>query len=221
GTSGVSYGGNNIISSDGRYVVFYSNAPTLVAGDTNAENDAFMHDRQTGDTIRVSVGPGGAELDHDSFDPVISQDGRYIAYYHTDGLAAYTPGEEGVYIYDTVTTNVEIVTGLAGADLDNDAWEPSISSDGRYVAFNSEASNLVVGDTNPNDDVFIFDRNDGTSVRLSVSNTGEEANSYSQLIVISPDGTHAAFLSDGSNLVEHDYNGAEDHFFVDLTAPAG
>jgi hypothetical protein len=102
-----------------------------------------------------------------------------------------------------------------GAEGNNYSWQPSISADGRYVAFESYASNLVPGDTNGMWDLFVHDRQNGQTTRVSVSSTGAEGNSNSGEPSISADGRYVAFDSYASNLVPGDTNGLWDVFVHD------
>src|SRR5262249_6096298 len=102
-----------------------------------------------------------------------------------------------------------------GVEGDARSIVPSISADGRYVAFQSEATNLVTGDTDGVSDIFVHDRITGTTVRVSISSTGVQGNGYSSLASISSDGRFVAFQSEASNLVSNDFNGAEDVFVHD------
>jgi len=144
------------ISADGRYVVFYSSATNLVNGDTNGYDDVFLHDTQTGETTRVSVSTGGTEGNGLSHSPSISFDGRYVAFQSlaTNLVANGHSGSE-VFLRDTVN-NTTILLSVAedGAPGDGGSENPSISADGRYVVFQSGATNLVAGDTNGLTDVF-------------------------------------------------------------------
>jgi Tol biopolymer transport system component len=181
GTQGDGKSGGASISDDGRYVVFSSNATNLVSGDTNNYcawngsnnncSDVFVHDRVTGETIRVSVTSDGTQGNHDSFSPAISADGRYISF---DSIAdnlvlGDTNDSSDIFVHDRVTSETTRVSvssdGIQGND---ESQTPSISVDGRYVAFSSWANNLVVGDTNAEPDVFVRDR-EGQSVGYSVS----------------------------------------------------
>jgi Tol biopolymer transport system component len=131
------------LSADGRFVAFGSEASTLVPDDTNGGSDVFVHDRQTGRTTRVSVGPNGRQSN-------------------------------------------------------NGSYQPALSAGGRVVAFTSLASNLVPGDTNDAPDVFVRDRQTGTTRRVSVSSGGAQGNAYSYTPSISADGRFVAFASDAT-----------------------
>src|SRR4028118_838518 len=93
--------------------------------------------------------------------------------------------------------------------------QPSISADGRFVAFSSDASNIVPGDTNSNPDVFVRDTLTNTTTRVSVDSAGNQANSNSSDASISADGRFVAFFSAGTNLVPGDTNNRNDIFVRD------
>lgn len=220
------------ISSDGRYVAFMSSANNLVAGDTNGKIDVFVRDRQTNTTERVSVSSAGVQGDKDDVDGatvVISADGRYVAFLSkaTNLVAGDTNGYADVFVRDRQTNTTERVSVATGGTQGNlDARTGlAISSDGRYVAFNSRSSNLVAGDTNsgtPNggNDTFVRDRQLGTTERVSIADdesqsNGDNITGYN--VTISADGRYVTFASDGTNLVAGDTNSATDIFLRDRT----
>jgi len=220
GVQGNGYSGNwSSISSDGRYVAFESYADNLVNGDTNGWDDVFVHDRQTGQTTRVSVSSNGVQGNGYSGWPSISSDGRYVAF-HSDADNLVDSDTNGtntdVFVHDRQTGQTTLVsvssTGVQGTI---GSQVPSISSDGRYVAFQSWADNLVDGDTNGWDDVFVHDRQTGLTTRVSVSSNGVQGNGYNGWPSISSDGQYVAFQSDADNLVDGDTNGVEDVFVHD------
>jgi Tol biopolymer transport system component len=132
------------ISGDGgRYVAFDAAASNLVPDDHNGALDVFVRDRLTSKTQRVNVGPQGVEANERSSDPAISADGRYVAF--TSWASNLIPGDTNnrpdVFVHDRTTGLTELIGG--GND---ETASPSISADGRYVAFLSYASNLVPGD---------------------------------------------------------------------------
>lgn len=150
----------------------------------------------------------------------ISRDGRYIVF---TSRYAITPGDTNgfsdVYIYDRMTlTNERISVSTSGALANGPSERPSISADGRYVAFASTANNLVANDTNGTIDVFVRDRVAGTTKRVSVSSTGAQVSGSSREPDISADGSIVAFVSDAFELVPNDANGAADIFVRDLAA---
>jgi Tol biopolymer transport system component len=213
------------ISADGRYVVFTSEAGNLVTGDTNEATDVFVHDRQTGETTRVSVRSSGAQVSGFSGDGVISADGRFVAfdsYAHT--LVPHdTNGGQDVFLRDLQagkTTRMDVSSyGRQAARGSQSVW-PSISGDGRFVAFASNAPNLVTGDTNRVTDIFVRDRKRGRTVRVSVGPRARQARDVrsrngSALPSISADGRFVAFVSSATNLVSNDTNRMPDVFVRD------
>lgn len=212
------------ISADGRYVAFSSNASNLVPADTNGLQDVFVHDRLTGATERVSVDSTGAQATgpNRSFQPAISADGRHVAF---TSNAPLTPddgnGDSDVYLHDRLTGATErISVSSTGGDGNGSSSARSISRDGGLVAFTSRASNLVVGDTNGVEDVFVRDRlaAGGTTERVSVDGSGGQANGLSVEPSISSNGRFVSFTSLASNLVAGDTNGAGDIFVRDRLA---
>ncbi len=206
------------IAADGRLVAFQSSAANLVAGDTNASSDIFIHDRQTGQTTRVSVATGGAQGNNSSERPSISPDGRFVAFhsYASNLVAGDINGACDVFVHDRQTgetTRVSVATG--GEEGNSWSYSPSISSEGRFVAFQSSAGNLVVGDTNGTYDVFVHDRQTGQTTRVSVAPGGAQGNSSSYDPSISADGRFVAFYSSATNLVAGDTNGFRDIFVHD------
>ncbi len=217
--------GNNIsydpsISADGRYVAFASEATNLVSGDTNGVPDVFVHDRTTGQTTRVSVASDGSEGNSSSYDPSISADGRYVAF--ASAASNLVPGDTNyvmdIFIHDRTTgQTTRVSVALDGSQVNSASEHPSISADGRYVAFTSYASNLVPGDTNNGTDVFVHDRITGQTTRVSVASGGRQANYESNNPFISADGRYVTFYSEASNLVPEDTNEIPDIFVHDRT----
>jgi Tol biopolymer transport system component len=220
-------GGFPAISADGRFVVFLSDSTNLVPGDTNGENDVFVHDRRTRTTTRVSMGPDGIQGNGNSIPdvgspfPTISGNGRFVAF--TSLASNLVPGDTNdaadVFVRDRrreTTRRVSVRSN--GAQAKGGSFNPSISGDGRLVAFTSNASNLVKGDRNDVIDVFVRDLRTGTTRRVSVGPLGREANdgSFSTQKAISADGRFVTFISSASNLVPDDTNGVSDVFVHDL-----
>lgn len=206
------------ISSDGRYVAFWSRAFNLVPGDTSLSADVFVHDRATAQTSRVSLSSLGGQGDGDSLDSSISADGRLVAFYSlaTNLVPGDTNGRPDVFVHDRLTGQTARVSlNSAGSEAALDSLEPALSGDGRYVAFWSYASNLVPGDTNGAVDVFVHDRATGQTTRVSVDSNGNQGLSASGMPSISSDGRFVAFESTASNLVSGDTNGGSDVFLHD------
>lgn len=201
------------ISDDGRFVAFDSAASNLVLEDTNGQEDAFVHDRQTGETERVSVSSSGDGLEGSSTTPKISASGRYVVFslFPEDGN-----GHPDVYIRDRERGLTELVSVSSAEHRGNaSSGGDGVSDDGRFVVFSSEASNLVPGDTNRLSDVFLRDRSKGTTVRISLSSSEVQANGNSRSASISADGERVVFTSYSDNLVSHDTNNVCDPVYDD------
>jgi Tol biopolymer transport system component len=209
---------NPAISENGRFVTFWSLAFNLVPGDTNATYDVFVRDRKLQVTQRISVGPGGQQANAESFEPAISAHGRFVAFYSyaSNLVAGDTNNNYDVFVRDRklqVTRRISV--GPAGQQANDDSREPVISAHGRFVAFESVASNLVAGDTNNRFDVFVRDRKAQVTRLVSVGPAGQQANGNSFQSAISADGRFVTFFSDASNLVAGDTNNAYDVFVRD------
>jgi Tol biopolymer transport system component len=131
-----------------------------VPGDTNGWPDIFVHDRRTGKTRQVSVSSGGKQGNKFSSGPAISADGRFVAFesYAANLVPGDTNGWYDVFVHDRQTgTTRRVSVSSAGVQSNGDSgWESvAISAHGRFVAFSSEATNLVPGDTNGVSDVFV------------------------------------------------------------------
>jgi Tol biopolymer transport system component len=273
------------LSADGRYVTFYSAASNLVPGDTGGNRDVFVRDRVSGTTTRASVSSTGAQGDDWSLVPVISADGRFVAFQSLAGnlggpesywfwdvfrhdmwtgrtvkLSLAVDGSDGngssggseptpvqgvaisadgrwvafqsdannlvpggittyfghIYVRDCLTEQTYLVsTSTAGIEANHFCRCPSISGDGRYIAFESAASNLVSGDTNQSRDVFVKDMVTGALHRASVSSAGAQGDSESWQASITPDGRYVGFFSHASNLDPLDGDGLAGSFVHD------
>ncbi len=206
------------VSADARYVVFWSRASNLVADDTNGKADVFVRDRLLGTTERVSLNADEVEGNGDSSYPSISADGRCVAF--ESAATNLVPGDSNgvgdVFVRDRLLGTTERVSLNADeVEGNGDSGLPSISADGRYVAFDSVASNLVPDDTYSQWDVFVRDRDAGSTERVSVSSDEMQANGGSGDACISADGRYVAFDSVASDLVPDDANGAYDVFVRD------
>jgi len=222
------------MTADGRYVAFHSGADNLVANDTNGNFDTFIKDRVTGSVTRVSVASNGTEGNDDSSYPTISADGNYVAFssFATNLVSGDTnstcpdfPNNNyscpDIFVHNLQTGATERVSVATNGTQANDASGVlgglAISEDGRYVTFQSWASNLVPNDTNGNrePDVFVRDRQTNTTTRVSVASNGTQANGRSYAPVISANGRYVAFYSTATNLVANDANASDDIFVHD------
>lgn len=206
------------ISGDGRYVLFRSNATNLVTGDTNTFADLFVRDVTAATTQRVSVGNTGSQPNNVSYMGAISANGRYVVFSTaaTNLVTGDTNIAEDVFVRDrTSNTTTRVSVSSSGAQTPTGelgSTSPSISDDGRFVAFTSYAPNLVSGDTNGVSDIFVRDRTNNTTVRDSVSTAGVQGDDYSHSGKISANGLFTAFTSGSSTLVSGDGNGTNDAF---------
>lgn len=224
------------ISTDGRYVAFMSNASNLdpryekpavpcysifVGGVPAPCRQVYVRDRWTGTTMLVSLSSDGVPGNNESALPTMSADGRFVAFSsfadNLLGPGRDTNGDEDIFVHDRHTgRTTRVSVNSAGEEGENsrgnENFHQSISADGRYVAFNSTASNLVPGDTNDAWDVFVHDRSTRTTRRVSVSSSGEEQRAHYEggngeySPSISPDGRYVVFASDAANLVPGDTN---------------
>jgi Tol biopolymer transport system component len=217
GTPGNGLSSGPSISADGRFVAFESRASNLVAGDTNDAVDIFVHDRETGQTTRVSVNSEGTQADRPSYQPFISADGRFVAFEsHATNLYPGDASSTHIFLHDRetgVTTRVSV--NSEGTEGNGNSWLPSISADGRFVAFHSAANNLVDDDSNNVVDVFVHDRETDETTRVSVASDGTQGNANSNVASISADGRFVAFQSAAGILVDDDFNSALDIFVHD------
>src|SRR5436309_3388656 len=171
-------------SADGRFVAFDSTASDLVAADTNGVSDVFVHDRQAGTTERVSVASGGTQANHASSCPALSADGRFVAFQSdaTNLVAGDTNGATDVFVHDRQTGATERVSVASGGGTQGNGNSggffafPALSADGRLVALQSAATNLVPADTNGATDVFVHDRQTGTTARATGASATSQGN---------------------------------------------
>ncbi len=206
------------ISADGNLVVFLSNALGMVPNDANANAaDIFVRNRNASTTELVNLSSSEVQANYQSYGPAaISGDGRYVAFESdADNLVPGDTNPAGnLFLRDMQTGTTEIVN-LNGAEeltLGGGGSEPSISTDGRFVAFDTAAYNLAVGDNNGTSDVFVRDRLLGTVERVSVTTAGAQVALPSYAPSISGDGGIVVFDSDAVDLVGDDTNGNFDVF---------
>lgn len=207
------------ISADGRYVAFVSTANNLVAGDTNGVDDVFVRDRITRIVRRVSVSTTGVQANNVSGSPDISDDGRFVAFasFASNLVTGDTNNEGDIFVHDLQTgETIRASIPAGGGQSDSENRGPSLSADGRLVAFTSFANNMVSGDTNQLPDIFVRDLQAGQTIRVSVGTGGVQANSMSQQADISGNGRYVVFRSWATNLTQFDTNMATDVFRHDM-----
>ncbi|MGD9697267.1 MAG: hypothetical protein AB7V42_16590 [Thermoleophilia bacterium] len=216
------------ISADGRFVAFHSKADNLSPDDDDTQFNVYVRDRLTHETILVSraVGPGGAGGDGSSENPFISADGRRVAFQSiADNLSgADAAGTFDVYVRDLDADSITLVSRAStsiGQGADVDATHPSISADGRRVAFVSAAGNLGGGPAGVAR-VYVRDLTAFTTTLASRADgaSGAVADAPAEAPAISADGRHVAFLSTAANLTADptDQGNAKDVFVRDLQA---
>ena len=191
------------ISANGRVVAFSSVASNLVAGDNNNVSDVFMHDRSTGNTARISVNAGGAQGNGPSFAPSVSATGQIVSFHSsaTNLVPADNNNVDDVFRFDVVGLLDRVSINNGGGQGNGASTLPAISADGSMIAFQSAATNLVAGDVNGVQDVFVHDFVAGTTVRASVATGGAQPLLASAEPAISGDGTMVAFHSRDLGLV--------------------
>jgi Tol biopolymer transport system component len=211
-------GPNAAVSANGRYVVFTSAATNLVTGDTNSSIDVFLKDRQTGAVTRISLAPDDTERTGDSgVDGLaMSDDGDVIAFASRAALLAsdtntcppVTNGATGpscsdIYVYTRSTdTLVRASVSAGGVEADGPSREPSLTANGSHVAFTSQATNLIAGDTNGASDIFLRTLASTEIARISLSGTGAQGDRGSSHPRLTDDGQMLAFLSEATNFAD-------------------
>lgn len=207
------------ISDDAQWVVFSSTATNLVSGDTNLQSDIFLSNVASGALTRISLTPGGNQGDQASRYPDISGDGSVCVFESsaTNFVVSDINTASDIFLRDLSTGVTELVSlSSLGSQGSGGSFRPCLSSDGRFVAFQSTANDLVLGDTNSSTDVFVRDRLNGTLTRVSVDAAGAEAVVGGDDASISADGRWIVFASNSANLVLNDTNGASDVFRRDM-----
>ena len=194
---------NPSFSEDGQYILFETWARNLVQPDVSSANEVLLFDRSANSFERVAMGDFGQELYTHSSNAVMTSDNRYIA---------YQTGQQ-IFVYDRQLQVRELVTvGIDSLDANNSSYAPSISADGRYVVFTSNATNLVAADTNGLRDAFLRDRQAQTTIRISQAPGGAEADDYSAWARVTSDGSEVLFSSEAGNLIPNDNDGKLDVF---------
>lgn len=221
---------NQVISGNGRYVAFFTEASNLVPGDTNNQWEVLIRDIQTGRVTRPAVSSAEVQGNNFSSEPALNRDGRYVAYesWATNLVPGDTNGRQDVFVRDMVAGTTSRVSVGNGRKQGNGlSFEPSVNASGGLVAFTSTATNLVpVGTPTADAQVFVRDRTTATTALVSMSTAGVAGNGVSRRASMSANGRYVAFQSEATNLVAEDTNahctlegGCTDDVFVrDLVA---
>jgi len=226
-SSTTSFGGTGeraSVSDDGRFVTFQGSSTTLVPGDTNGVSDIFVRDRQLGSTRRISLTTTWAQANGASSTPAISGNGRWVVFRTFAANINGVAGQTRLWLFDLQAVQpanpLTPVLNTGAAAPNASSFSPAMSQDGRYVVFDSDATNLIpaASDTNAATDIFRFDRLGAAPnmiQRISVGAGGVQSNGSSAGASISADGRFVAFLSIGTNLVASDVGGLVDAFVRD------
>jgi hypothetical protein len=218
------------VSANGRFVAFTSDATDLVPQDENEYPDVFLHNKKTGSTRRMSVDSSGGEADEGSpasgdYALAMSSDGRFVAF--ESGAGDLVNSDDGssydIFVHNRKTgTTRRVSVGMNGAEPDGDSYlNVDISADGEFIAFQSDAANLVPNDNNTKSDVFVANRITGKIRRVSVDSNGNEADGGADpisgrfTVAISPNGRYVVFDSLADDLVPNDDNEMSDIFLHD------
>lgn len=224
GSAGNSYSWVNAITPDGRFIVSTAFASNIVQNDTNETEDIFIYDRTTGLNEIVSRASNGSQGNNSSRQASISADGRFISFtsYATNFIANDVNGPlADVFIHDKQTGSTDLISVSSNGEQGNGNSSSSyaaMSSDGRFVVFLSDSSNLVANDINNRTDVFVRDRQSGTTEIISISTEGTQGNLDCHNASISANGQYVVFMSEATNLIANDTSGGYDIFVRDRTA---
>lgn len=186
---------SSVINKNGSFIAFSSSASNLVENDTNGYYDIFLYDKIKNTIKRISISNNGIEVNGDSLEPTISDDGRYIAFssFANNLVDGDNNGYCDVFIYDQICMITKRVSlSSYGDEANSDSGEPSISDDGRYIAFSSYADNLVSNDKY-HQDIFVFDQVLNIIKKVSITSTGEELPNDCYEPSISGDGRYIVF----------------------------
>ncbi len=206
------------ISGDGRFIAFQSYADNFIGNDQNFAEDVFVHDRQSGQTECISVGMFGRTGNGRSWSPVISADGHYVCFVSRANDLVQGDGNwnADVFVYDRWLDSMDRISiDSNGVEANSYSESASMSADGRIIAFCSHASNLVVEDSNSSKDIFLHDRLYRKTKRISLSESGSQADDQSVDPSISADGKWVSFTSYAKNLHSSDTNSVSDIYLYD------
>lgn len=205
------------VSTDHRYALFSSHASNIVSGDTNATGDVFVRDRTLGSTERVSVADDESQANAYSYESSMTPNAHFVVFTSaaTNLIAGDTNSNSDCFVRDRLTNSTTRVSvASSGLEVSGACSSPSVSADGRYVAFTDTASNVVAGDTNSNSDVFLHDRMTNITTRVSLTNAGAQISGYSGQGVVAGGGRYVAFVTT-QGLDPGDTNGFGDIYVRD------
>lgn len=201
------------ISSDGKRIAYQSLASNLVASDSNSKSDVFLHDREAGTTVRVSLNASNVEGNDDSSFPALNFDGSLVAFVSKADLTRVgTGGIQNLFLRKMNGSATRLLSPGTGTGANDHVYNPVMTNDSRYIAYSSAASNLVTGDSNGFSDIFLYDRSTGLTERITLDSAGQQTNGQSAMPSISDNGNLIAFESKASNLISGDSNGLRDLF---------
>jgi flagellin-like hook-associated protein FlgL len=209
---------NPVMSANGRYVTYQSAASNLVAGDTNTRTDIFVTDILMGTTERVSITSSAQESNGNASNAAISADGRYVVF-QTPGnnlVSNDTNGNVDVFMRDRQAGTTVRISQIGSTEGNGLSGYASISADGRYISFGSQATTLLASDTDATTDMYIKDILTGSLTLASVSSSGQKGTGTNTQGRLSADGRYLSFHSNAANLVTGDANGFTDVFVRDL-----
>lgn len=245
-TTATGYSDNPSISSDGRYTTFASDATDLVVGDTNSARDIFIFDSQTNLVRRLNLSQQGSQGNAASNNPAISANGRWVAFASaaTNLLLGDTNGFSDIFVIDTLNNGVgpiRLSVSSTGSQSNNPSFRPAISSTGRYVVFESSATNLdpnytaLASSTGGVSHIYLRDRDvSGSGTFDTVGNVSTKlvdaavttsasvaGNANAIQATISSDGTMIAFASKATNVAPSATTASRQHVYVRPTANVG
>lgn len=190
------------MSANGRTVVFYTDK-ALVAADRNGAYDVYVRDTAMGKTSLISRTPAGQAGNDTSWNPSISNDGRFVAFdsWASNLVPGDTNRQRDVFLFDRRNGSMRRISVNGSSQGNGPSWYPDVAGNGSKVAFQTEATNLIARDTNGRRDVVVWTRSTGTLAQANVTSAGKQANGSSwSRPSISNDGTRIAFFSDATNL---------------------
>lgn len=222
GGSSAAVGATTSGYGEGRFTAFVSYAAGLAPGSTSARRQVFWRDNLTGETRLVSAAVGGAEGNGDSWAPAISADGLVVVFesYATNLVAGDTNGVRDIFAWSAQDPDAgveRISVGAGGVQANSESYEPSVSGDGRVIAFSSGASNLTAGVSGTSTiNVYRRDVVAGTNTLVTANGAGTGVGGARPML--SEDGNRLAFYSFASNIAAGDTNGLWDVFVYDHAA---